>query len=164
MMRYYILYILLHAQLTISVISYEINSRVNAHYEMCHNALGYVIIIRIIVVMKGLQGGRKTSARHPRDRHVGELITVFRDNCEPARSCAIYPACIVPLVIACTASHTRERAYFGERRGERGEERERDRSVDAGTRDRVCVVNAGCVCSDDGCKQSRRCSLCNANA
>lgn len=79
---------------------------------------------------EGLEERTKTSVRHPRDRHVGELITVFRDNYEPARSCAIYPACIVPLVIACTASpshtdtHTHANVLISAREEERrGEER-----------------------------------------
>jgi len=56
---------------------------------------------------------------------------------------------IVPLVIA-SPSH----ACFGERRGE---ERRGCRYAIA------CASDTGCVCPDDGCKQSRRCSLCNAN-
>lgn len=51
------------------------------------------------------------------------------------------------------AHSTREPAYFGERSGRRYARI-------------ACTPRAlgVCVCSGDGCKQSRRCSLCNANA
>lgn len=73
------------------------------------------------------------------------LITVFRDNYEPARPCAIYPA----YALCRSSSHvplllrTRERAYFGERRGEERKEERRGEIGRAGTRDRVYVERQG---------------------
>lgn len=109
---------------------------------------------------EGLEEGRKR-----KDTPViatSALITVFRDNYESRLARALF----IPRAL-CVARHRTYRFSFTHAnvlisaRGKKSRE-ERDRSQ---VRVIACASNAGsCVCSGDGCKQSRRCSLCNANA
>lgn len=147
---------------------------------MCHNALGDVIITR--------RGNRRDEGpeegrKRPRDTLVSAaavLITVFRDNYPPARGrvCAraIYPV----RAALCRSSSLVDRFSLRFSRAREPQlaydalvsarrfTQKRERGGCAGTRHRVCsrfrVGGTGCVHPGDGCKQSRRCSLCNANA
>lgn len=141
-------------------------------------------------MMKGLWKDESVRATPSYVRRGGHLITVFRDNYPPARPRALFIPC-APLALCRSSSlvdrflrtHARARRacfgasiYSGENiRETRGKERKRKRKrVRKGERKRsgrryapsralARVGATGCVHPGDGCKQSRRCSLCNAN-
>jgi len=144
---------------------------------MCHNVPGDVITTRrAIVVMRGLEDEGRI---RPRDTPViaaTALITVFRDNYELVRA-------------HCAARHRSRRRFFLARArtclfrrcADTKKKKERElvvvvvavlgggRETDEQKRGRPQVYAIACASgcvrarTGDGCKQSRRCVLCDAN-